>query len=168
MLVYHPAFDVYHGIFRFIKLLNCCHDKTLEKEKLRLIDFYLLFPELISTIRLKMEHQAYKKRFAELNNKYNVASVYGQARQVFERMEPFHNLIFAHLEKKNYIRTCEDTCLQFMKSELPKEILEICMVRAEEKEIIYFLSEVLFSYAIKGEGGLKNRTKLMEYRYDYV
>ncbi|MHB0946972.1 MAG: ABC-three component system middle component 5 [Sedimentisphaerales bacterium] len=168
MLVYHPAFDVYHGIFRFIKLLNCCHDKTSEKEKLKLIDFYLLFPELISTIRLKRDHLKYKKTFAGLSNKYNIASVDGQAKQVFDRMEPFHNLIFSYLEKKNYIRIDYGTCVHFLDSETPKEILEICMIRDEEKEIIYFLSEVLSSYVIKGENGLKDRTKLMEYRYDYV
>jgi len=169
MLVYHPAFDLYHGVFRVLKLLNRSQKKNLEIEKLRLLDFYLLFPGLIPSIRLKREHQKYKRIFTELSNKYNIASVSGQAKQVFERIEPFNNLILTYLENKKYVKIHEETYLDFFSSELPKKILEICNVRDEkENKLMGFLSEVLSSYELKGADGLKARTGLMEYRYDNI
>ena len=54
MIVYNQAYDLYHTIFRFLQFLNRFEkDELIEIEKLRIWDFYLLFPSKINSIRLK-------------------------------------------------------------------------------------------------------------------
>lgn len=50
MLIYHPAFDAYHCVFRMLAVTECV--TKLEIDKARLLDFYLLFPASIASIRL--------------------------------------------------------------------------------------------------------------------
>jgi len=54
MIVYHPAFDLYHSVYRMLQILTH-FDKNdyVETERLRIWDFYLLFPDKINTIKLK-------------------------------------------------------------------------------------------------------------------
>jgi len=42
MLIYHPAFDAYHCVYRMTMLTQKV--KELEYSKLRILDFYLCFP----------------------------------------------------------------------------------------------------------------------------
>ncbi|HAL45631.1 MAG TPA: hypothetical protein DCP47_06935 [Phycisphaerales bacterium] len=166
MLVYHPAFDIYHGVLRILKLLISLPQEEVEIEKLKILNFYFLFPELISQIRLSRTHQKYKK-LSTTGNKYNVASVSGQEKQVFVRIEPFNEIILAYLETKNYIKIHE-IYLEFFATKLPKETFELCKIKDDEKELIDFLSKVLASYQIRGTDGLKARTGLLEFKYDDV
>lgn len=62
MLVYNPAFDIYHCAFRMINLLdNLKEGKSVELERLRIWDFYLLFPDKMHEIGLKREEKDIKK-----------------------------------------------------------------------------------------------------------
>ena len=47
MLVYHPAFDMHHCVFRMVRLLNRLPVGSCQVERMRILDFYLLFPSLI-------------------------------------------------------------------------------------------------------------------------
>ena len=53
MLIYHPAFDAYHCVFRMLALIDSLPD--IEIDMLRLCDFYLVFPSEIERIRLPAE-----------------------------------------------------------------------------------------------------------------
>lgn len=56
MIVYNQAFDLYHTIFRLLHFLNKFENQTiLEIERVRIWDFYLLFPSKIHEIRLKQD-----------------------------------------------------------------------------------------------------------------
>ena len=58
MIVYNQAFDYYHAIYRMIKLLaNYKLDNFIEVDRLRIWDYYLLFPQEIHSIRLKREEK---------------------------------------------------------------------------------------------------------------
>ncbi|HGA8765958.1 TPA: ABC-three component system middle component 5, partial [Salmonella enterica subsp. enterica serovar Virchow] len=46
MLIYHPAYDAYHCLFRMIALID--HVNEIEVDKARILDFYLIFPALVS------------------------------------------------------------------------------------------------------------------------
>ena len=50
MLAYHPAFDANHCAYRFIHILISSECDHLEWDKLRLADFYYLFPHLLKAI----------------------------------------------------------------------------------------------------------------------
>jgi hypothetical protein len=62
MIVYNQAFDLYHTIFRFLQFLNRFENGTeIEIERLRIWDFYLLFPNRIHEIRLKQNESDIRK-----------------------------------------------------------------------------------------------------------
>ena len=65
---YHPAFDVYNCIFRMLRILICKEIKKIETSRLRLFDFYLVFPGLIKKIRIRPEHRRAKNNFSYFSN----------------------------------------------------------------------------------------------------
>jgi hypothetical protein len=48
MLVYHPAFDIYHGVFRALLLLESTTSRAMPSETLRIIDLYFVFLYLLA------------------------------------------------------------------------------------------------------------------------
>lgn len=54
MIIYNQAFDLYHCIFRILNFLNRFNPSDIiEVDKLRIWDFYFLFPNKVYDIRLK-------------------------------------------------------------------------------------------------------------------
>src|SRR6218665_3061037 len=91
MIVYNQAFDLYHTIFRLIHFLNKFENQTvLEIERVRIWDFYLLFPSKIHEIRLKQSESDIKKIRKEFikdsNNPYEKIT---ENRKVFEKIKPY-------------------------------------------------------------------------------
>ncbi|WP_398287021.1 ABC-three component system middle component 5 [Sphingomonas daechungensis] len=60
-LVYHPAFDAYHAFLRSVRILLACPD-GLDPMALRILDFFLLFPERIESARLTPALRSLVKR----------------------------------------------------------------------------------------------------------
>jgi hypothetical protein len=50
MLVYHPAFDIYNGVFRMLQLVTFMKQENVELDKIRIWDFYLTFPNQLPYI----------------------------------------------------------------------------------------------------------------------
>ena len=51
--MYNQAFDLYHTLFRMLHILNKYDvNEKVEVERLRMWDFYLLFPNKIHNIRI--------------------------------------------------------------------------------------------------------------------
>src|ERR1700744_6534978 len=91
MIIYNQAFDYYHAIYRLIRLLtHFKHEKYVEVDRLRIWDFYLLFPEQVHSISLKKDDQdirELRKRFVKpKNNPYN--QVFDN-KKVFEKLRPY-------------------------------------------------------------------------------
>ena len=84
MLIYHPAYDAYHCLFRMIALIN--NIDTIEIEKARILDFYLTFPSLVEKIRMPQNHshikKIAKKYFNDYRNPINSASVFQDMHQI--------------------------------------------------------------------------------------
>ena len=68
MLIYHPAFDAYHCVFRMLVITSGC--RVLEFNKLRIIDFYFCFPSEIAKVQLPQEHISIKKEARGIKNTY--------------------------------------------------------------------------------------------------
>jgi len=86
MLTYHPAFDLYSAIFRFLRLLDPMRDRTVELERLRILDFYLLFPFLLADIQFPASAIAYKKYFKKKPTDYENIS---DPKRLFLRLRQF-------------------------------------------------------------------------------
>lgn len=59
--MYVPAFDPFHTIFRMLYILKRFDgNETIEVDRLRIYDFYLLFPYLANKISLKSDETQLK------------------------------------------------------------------------------------------------------------
>lgn len=164
MLIYHPAYDAYHCVFRM--LLICSSIKELEIEKARLLDFYLMFPSAVSKIRLPANLIEARRLAKGLTNAYhdpiNIASTFrdmGEIQQAALKCIAASGLIdIEKLSQGFVIRTN-----QSVPAEIQKNISEYLERRQPLAGIILSgLAEI----PLRGDGGLKHRTELMEYRYD--
>ncbi len=61
MIVYHQAFDLYHTAYRMIQLLTYFErGESVEIDRLRIWDYYLLFPIEIQRIKFSVEEKEIK------------------------------------------------------------------------------------------------------------
>jgi hypothetical protein len=52
MLSYHPSLDLHHTILRILQIFIYDKEKCYKIDEIRILDFYITFPELISEIRV--------------------------------------------------------------------------------------------------------------------
>ena len=171
MIVYNQAFDMYHTIFRFLQLLNRFDGEVvIEVERLRIWDFYMLFPNKIHTIYLKQEESDLKKLLKQfVKENKNPYEIIAEDRKVFEKIKPYQlsalNSIASYgiidksvLNQQRILITNKDLLNEFINNfeELP----------ATEKNIISFMTGHFYQMSMFGKNGLKQRTKLMESKYD--
>ncbi|MDX2353240.1 ABC-three component system middle component 5 [Stutzerimonas xanthomarina] len=52
MLMYHPAFDANHCLYRIVSILRATDDQQISWPLLRMLDFYYLFPGQLKNIKL--------------------------------------------------------------------------------------------------------------------
>lgn len=165
MLVYHPALDPYHSAFRMLHILAYASEREYDIAALRILDFYAVFPQLIATVRLPRGLRRAKTQLSAGKNPYWFT---GDPVQIFTRMEPLQqtalNILYAQrlLDAKEYqngrIRISLD---QFKQLSLPPSL-------TVTRETLDFLVNVLGKLSFQGSGGLKDRTGLLEYRYDAI
>lgn len=171
MIVYNQAYDLYHTIFRFIQFLNRFDEGSLiEIERIRIWDFYLLFPSKIHSIKLKQgesDIRKLKKRFIkDSKNPYERIS---ENRKVFEKLKPYQlaalNCIASYgIIDKSHLNQHRISILN--KNILKEFVLKYEELSDKEKNVISLMTSHFNQVSLFGEDGLKNRTKLMESRYD--
>lgn len=86
MLIYHPAYDIYHTAYRILCLLGNEDKMCIEYERARIYDFVLLFPHDLKNVRLPVGTGGIRKEFQEtLYNKLpNRKKVFNQVGNYFE------------------------------------------------------------------------------------
>lgn len=163
MLVYHPAFDIYNCAFRMLQLLNYLKKSEIELERIRIWDFYLTFPNEARKIKFPRDLNELKKVFKDKGE--NPYEDLIDPKRIVDKMKPFqvsalrylasYGLIDNDLFKKNIIKRTEKSIPQ----ELEKRINETTI----EKDNIIKLVQGFDNLAL---WGIKERTGLLEYRYD--
>lgn len=170
-LSFQAALDPYHAVFRLFRLLPILEQcGAVEINKVRILDFYLAFPFRVGGMKFKQGHGRYRKVAQE----FATAAPYGgqpDDKLLFDRMEPMQRAAIQTLVAQGFIDGSE------LEGGLIKATLkpapEVLKARAGEQnkneEFLMELLGVLCSdYPLYGENGLKDRTQLMEYRYDAV
>lgn len=171
MIVYNQALDLYHTIYRFLQFLNRFESGVLiEVDRLRIWDFYLLFPSKIHDIRLKQNESDIRKIRKEfikdVNNPYERIS---EDRKIFEKIKPYQlaalNCIASYgiidkalLNQQRISITQKDILNEFVKN--------FEELSPKEKNVIALMTSHYFQLSLFGSDGLKNRTNLMESKYD--
>lgn len=170
-LSYQPAFDPYHAIYRFLRLRNSVFaNQPVHKDQARILDYYLLFPFRIEDIKLKRPHLKYKKLAKQLAN----TKPYGELpddRILFGRMQPLQIAAFDTLAGKRLIdpKKYETGTVTATQNSLSEEIAARIEADNEaQRDLVEFMDILVAEYPLLGSDGLKDRTGLMEHRYDAI
>lgn len=86
MLIYHPAYDIYHTAHRILSLLGNEDIDFIEYDRARIYDFVLLFPHDLQNVRMPVGTGGIRKEFNETpyNKLPNRKKVFNQVGNYFE------------------------------------------------------------------------------------
>ncbi|MDX0509606.1 hypothetical protein GOE04_16390 [Sinorhizobium medicae] len=170
-LSFEPALDPYHTMFRGLRLLPIVRPiGRLEREHVRILDFFLVFPFKLPELRLKQEH----RRFRALGNRYAVQKPYAEQPEsslLIKRMAPISDAAFQSLAAKGFIDGSDYDAgwVKPVEKWIPDELSgKIEAANSDQQDLMDFLGTLASEYDLGGENGLKHRSGLMEHRYDAV
>ena len=167
MLIYNKAYDLYHTMFRILQITVKTEDK-LEVDKLRILDFYLAFPVELLEIRSFTGFKKYEKFLNAEKNSYERII---DRKRLFFKMESIqisairalisYGLIDPDKYREGIVKRTE-TCLS---ENLQTRINE---ANEENHNLITLITGPLAAMNLYGHLGLKQRTNLIEFKYDAV
>ena len=165
MLTYHPAFDLYNATFRLLRLLEPIGLRELELERLRILDFYLLFPFLLADVEFPASARKFKKHFDSKPSEYDKIT---DPKRLFIRLEPYQLAAVQCLAAHSLIDTgmLKDKKIKRTTCPLPHELQNTIVERNKNSIEIKLLCGPLADIDLYGERGLKSKSDLFEYRYD--
>lgn len=166
MLLYHPAFDINHCVFRILRLLAKLPIDDYEIERLRILDFYLLFPQEISKMKFPREMLSSRRLIRDCEQRYEEFS---DPHRIFHQLEPFQIIALKCLASYSLIdaESLLKCKVRRTASPIPKDLQEtIEKANLSDSDIIDLLTQRFNSIDLYGDKGLKARTALLEYQYD--
>lgn len=171
MIVYQPAFDLYHTVYRMIKLLaHFERNEYVEIERLRIWDYYLLFPNKMDEIKLKREEKDVKQLIRNyILKKDNPYEQIVNDRKMFEKIKPYQMsaikcLASYNIINKDYLTLNRITAIS--SDIFDKYSEDLKQLNAQEKNAIGLLTSHFYLMPLTGDYGLKHRSNLLESKYD--
>ncbi|MCB2400428.1 ABC-three component system middle component 5 [Rhizobium ruizarguesonis] len=169
---YSAAYDPFHTVFRFASLLLNSPDQSQRFGVLQISDFYLCFPWFLSDVSAPRSVSGFQKNRNELVRRYKANSydLTPTASTLFERMEPIQLAALSAMLSKKIVEENESQgTIRILPSMLSQRLRKsIEQHTLDNRELVSFLSAELPKIPLAGKDGLKYRTGLKEYRYDYV
>lgn len=166
MLLYHPAFDFHHSLFRLLLLVEGLEGKSIEPERLRIFDFYFLFPHEITFIRVAKLQVPLKLKFSN----YPQYEAISNPAKVFYRLEPvFENSLKTLVAAGILVsETKKKASVVYRSAFAVPKALEVALAnrKQESADVIQFLTSELYPFPLQGPDGLKARTNLLPSKND--
>ena len=171
MITYNPAFDLYHCIYRMAHIVQCLSDgECFEVEKVRIWDFYLLFPSKLYDVSLRQtEDDLREARRQYIKANKSPYEYSGDNRKLFEWIRPFQ------VSALNCLVSCgiisKDAYLNSQVCVCDRQALADFVARAgeisvREQNALSFLGLLSRHMSLASIDGLKARTRLLEFKYD--
>jgi len=156
MLIYHPAFDNYHCVARILKILANIPLKEYSRDRIKIYDYFILFPTELRKATLPTAWGRFKtikeqNRFNEVQN----------SRDIFMRISPFQDLALRALATYDLID--RDLYAKDLIKRTPKTVDFELKLDKTERLLFEFINDYSNKITLKE---LKERTKLMEHRYE--
>ena len=170
MITYNPAFDLYHSIFRMAHiLLKMDEQKPVEIDRVRIWDFYLLYPIQLNHVSLKVEETEIRYARKLLKLKETSFDYKGDVRKLFEWIRPFQIsalgcLVSCGILDKEVFEAGRVQVVSLDK--LNAFVQKAGDVSVQEQNILRFLRFLFGDMPLTGIYGMKYRTKLLESKYD--
>jgi hypothetical protein len=166
MLIYHPGFDAYHCIFRLLAVIENVGD--LEIDKARILEFYLLYPSAVTAIKFPQGMESIRKDSKAVANVYHDPI---NLRATFRDMRHFQDAALKCIAAARLIdlERFEAGFVTRTKVPLPTSINSLLSIFLEQRDpISRFVLKDLSTIPLFGAKGLKDRTELMEFKYDLI
>lgn len=167
MLIYHPAYDINHSLFRALLILESSALDEFHLDLFRIIDFYTVFPHFIKRIKpFPIELKEYRKSVNDIPSPYERTI---NVKRVMYEIESIQTTALHNLLAKGFldIDAFNRKLIKRSKTPLPELLAEEISNCATKKEIWFkMLVEKFGTIKFKGKAGLKSRSGLMEFRYD--
>ena len=167
-LTFQAAFDPFHAVFRLFRLEPVLRRLgPVNRDLVRILDFYLLFPFRVNEIRLNPKHRSYKKLAAT----YSGAMPYGELPDsvvLFERMAAMQVAAMETLAAQEFLDASAlgNDMIEVTDKQIPTDLVpRLSDLNVRQSDLMSFLEFLASEYPLTGEGGLKARTGLIEYRY---
>ena len=166
MLIYHPVFDTNHGMFRMLSLLEATSSKSLRWDAFRILDLYYLFPHLLGAARLPRALSGAKPHYGKMDARYNKVPA---PRVFIQQLVGLHEIVARSLIGKDFLAAgaFERNLLQRTEKILPAALIE-AFQQADDRALVELLATQVGTIPLNGPNGLKDRTGLLEHRYDAV
>jgi hypothetical protein len=163
MLVYHPAFDIYHGVFRALLLLESAAGRAMPFDTLRIIDLYFVFPYLLAEFDFPRGAGRRGRQLAGVPSRFNTLPT---PRIFVAQMQGLHTLVAVALAGRELIvaDALKNGNVVRTGAVVPQQLLS--QARPEDIELAAYLGTTIATIPLLGKDGLKARSKLMEFRYD--
>lgn len=171
MITYNPVFDLYHCIFRMANiLLRLDEDEKMELDKVRIWDFYVLFPSKVYDITIRRsEDEIRKVRTAYVKRVHNPYEYKGDNRKLFEWIKPVQVSALGCLVSCGILNKDEyevgRICVA-SRQKLDEFVSQAGVFTLRERNVLAFLSFFSHNMSLTGIDGLKARTHLLESKYD--
>lgn len=169
--MYNQAFDLYHTLFRLLHILNKYDvNEKVEVERLRVWDFYLLFPNKVHSIRIGgceyQEVRVQRKLISKVDNPYNTVS---DGRKFLERQRPYQMAALNYLASLGIIAAenlLNQEVVLLNREKLNSILANIGKLTTQENNTLSWLSINFRIFPLNGPKGLKDRTGLLISKYD--
>ncbi|HUD40750.1 MAG TPA: ABC-three component system middle component 5 [Dokdonella sp.] len=169
-LAFQPAFDVLHTEFRFLRIRRILtSNRHWRYDQIRIADFYLAFPFRLGDVRLKPIHRSVKRLAQEFSKgRYESQP---DDHLLFSRMQPIHRAAAETLIANGFFDEKafkSELIAETGKIEPPALSARIEQVNADHASLMEVIRTMLEDYPLLGANGLKDRTGLLEFRYDAI
>ena len=167
MLMYHPAQDVNHCIFRLLLILEHSEHESLQLDVYRLVDFYFLFPHLLKLLEpLPRPVNKYKKDIGQISEPFEAVV---NTKRILHELQVLQSAAIQNLLARRLLDIkAFETGLLMRSPEAIDTNLNFALQESQYPNLGWFKALVNELPKVKfiGKNGLKARTGLMEYRYD--
>lgn len=170
---YVAAFDPYHSIFRIFALLDHLPRKLYDADAIRILDFYLCSPFLISEFRSANDVPGQRKLQNEVKKEYPASAQYGvtpNSQALYNRMRPSQMAALNSLASNGFLNaeSFRQRAVLRTKKTAPEAIGVSVREYAQKHGALLALMESFASMPLSGANGIKARSGLQEFRYDHV
>ncbi len=169
MLIYHPANDVYHCVFRMLRILRFGGNRTYTVAQIKVLDFLLVFPQAVLLMKLPIEIKVkVRKDLSQYRGVYNSVP---NTEKNFRQHNAFQVPALGALAKEGFLD--ENQFLSGLIVGTSKKVSEIVADRIEkrnqeEKHLMKIVVEDLGNMSFAGGDGLKSRFESLEYNYEII
>lgn len=169
MLIYDPASDINHFVFRLIKILSRSPIDEFEFDRYRILDFYLLFPTALEDFSapkdvsssVKKAVKSYKSRYNTIHDK----KLQFNATFDLQKIATRYLASIGILDRKKL----DQNILMFSRENLPDQLHIIKPPLSNDiASLENFLLRDSYKIDLLGQFGLKARSGLIEYKYDSI